>query len=410
MDLFLYNYFFPFAHNNVDIFNIFQFSIWAILSYILGKYSFTDIKIIDIFKRQFFCLIFLILITSLVKLGIHLVIKNSNSFEIYDLSNLIFLSFILNTLFNIFLNPSKELNKKWIFVGSQDRFYILQENLKLCNENLKICLFNKSHLYSSDDNYSLLLDSDSKDFQSLKYINGLSNIKTIKLDYWFRKILKRYPPDLISDNLLIKIKKNGIINNAEYKLKSFIEKFIAIILLFLLSPVILITLILVFLEDRHNPLFYQKRTGLNNKIIKITKIRTMKYDVSKNNLNWAKNNDSRITRIGSLIRKVRIDELPQLCSVISGDISLIGPRPERPEIDVMLAKKIKDYKVRYDIKPGLSGWAQVNYPYGASVKDSCNKLSYDFFYIKNYSLILDLIIFFKTIRLVLNGRGSMPFS
>ena len=136
----------------------------------------------------------------------------------------------------------------------------------------------------------------------------------------------------------------------------------------------------------------------------------MKFNVSKRDLDWAKNNDSRITKIGSFIRMIRIDELPQLVSVISGDISLIGPRPERPEIDTTLAKEIKEYRLRYCIKPGLSGWAQVNYPYGASIQDSDNKWSYDIFYMKNYSLLLDLIIFLKTIRLVFNGKGSKPIS
>ena len=123
---------------------------------------------------------------------------------------------------------------------------------------------------------------------------------------------------------------------------------------------------------------------------------------------WASKNDPRVTRVGSILRISRIDELPQLISVLKGDMSLIGPRPERPEIDNILNKEIENYLLRYLIKPGLSGWAQVNYTYGNSVKDSEIKLGYDFYYIQNYSFWLDLLIFFKTIKLVLNLKGSKP--
>ena len=123
---------------------------------------------------------------------------------------------------------------------------------------------------------------------------------------------------------------------------------------------------------------------------------------------WSRRKDSRITNIGRFLRSTRIDELPQLFSVLKGDMSLIGPRPERPEIDLMLDEKIPFYDLRYLVKPGLSGWAQVNYPYGSSVGDSEMKLTYDFFYIKNFSFWLDLLIFFKTLRLVFRREGSLP--
>ena len=118
--------------------------------------------------------------------------------------------------------------------------------------------------------------------------------------------------------------------------------------------------------------------------------------------------DRRITKIGNFLRKLRIDELPQLLLVLSGQMSLIGPRPERPKIDNLLRKNIPNYDLRYSIKPGISGWAQVNYPYGASIEDSKIKLSYDIYYIKNFSIFLDFIIFFKTLKLVLTGKGSIP--
>ena len=116
----------------------------------------------------------------------------------------------------------------------------------------------------------------------------------------------------------------------------------------------------------------------------------------------------RITKVGTILRTTRLDELPQLWCVLNGSMSLIGPRPERPEFDKQLAKEIPYYELRYLIRPGLSGWAQVNYSYGASVEDSENKLSYDLFYLKNFTFFLDLLILFKTMRLVFNAQGSLP--
>ena len=125
---------------------------------------------------------------------------------------------------------------------------------------------------------------------------------------------------------------------------------------------------------------------------------------------WSMRSDKRITKVGNILRKLRIDEIPQLLLVLSGEMSLIGPRPERPKIDDYLRVKIPNYDLKYSIKPGISGWAQVNYPYGASLEDSKYKLSYDLYYIKNFSILLDCMIMFKTIKLVLNGKGSKPKS
>ena len=124
---------------------------------------------------------------------------------------------------------------------------------------------------------------------------------------------------------------------------------------------------------------------------------------------WASLNDKRVTKVGDFLRKSRLDELPQLICVIRGQMSLIGPRPEREVFDKKLKKIIPFYSSRYFIKPGLSGWAQVNYPYGASIDDSKKKLSYDLYYLRNFSTWLDFLIFFKTIRLVFLRRGSSPF-
>ena len=167
-------------------------------------------------------------------------------------------------------------------------------------------------------------------------------------------------------------------------------------------------MILIKLED-NGPIFYsQIRTGLKCKKIKIWKLRTMYVNSEDGEAKWAIKNDKRITKFGKILRKTRIDELPQLFSIIKGDMSLIGPRPERPEFDAILEKEISNYSLRYTLKPGLSGWAQVNYTYGSSINDAEKKLSYDLFYLTQFSIWIDLLIFFKTINLVLNGKGSEP--
>lgn len=191
----------------------------------------------------------------------------------------------------------------------------------------------------------------------------------------------------------------------QLKLKKFVDKLTAGILLLLLSPLMLLVALLIKL-DSPGPVFYsQSRTGINCQPFKVHKFRSMYQDAEKRGAQWASERDPRITRVGYWIRILRIDELPQIWNVLKGEMSLIGPRPERPEFDVKLKKEIPYYDVRYLVKPGITGWAQVMYPYGASVEDAYEKLSYDLYYIKNYSLLLDIAIFFKTIRVVLLGKG-----
>ena len=134
----------------------------------------------------------------------------------------------------------------------------------------------------------------------------------------------------------------------------------------------------------------------------------MKIEAEIDGPKWATKNDSRITKVGSYLRLFRIDELPQLLQVIEGSMTLIGPRPERPEFNKILEEKLSHYSLRHLVKPGLSGWAQVNYPYTSSVEDSEKKLSYDLFYLRNFSFWLDLLIMLKTIKMVLHIKGSSP--
>ena len=176
---------------------------------------------------------------------------------------------------------------------------------------------------------------------------------------------------------------------------------------FILSlPISLITALLIKIDSK-GPIFYkQERVGMNGKTFEVIKFRSMKTDAEKDGKPiWAKSDDDRVTRVGRVIRKIRVDEIPQFWNIIKGEMNFVGPRPERPHFVAQLAKEIPFYEHRHLVAPGLTGWAQNKYPYGASVEDAKQKLQYDLYYIKNQSLSLDLVIVFETVKTVLFGRG-----
>lgn len=188
--------------------------------------------------------------------------------------------------------------------------------------------------------------------------------------------------------------------------KRAFDVFASLLLLALTGPIIVLFAILVKL-DSHGPAFFrQTRVGLYGQTFDIVKLRSMRTDAEVNGAQWAQENDPRVTRLGRFIRKVRIDELPQAWSVLKGDMSFVGPRPERPEFVSGLADQLRYYNERHMVKPGITGWAQINYPYGASIEDSRHKLEYDLYYAKNYTPFLDLLIILQTIRVVLWPEGA----
>jgi exopolysaccharide biosynthesis polyprenyl glycosylphosphotransferase len=179
---------------------------------------------------------------------------------------------------------------------------------------------------------------------------------------------------------------------------------LALIGLLLTMPLIVLTAIAVKLDSR-GPIFYrQERVGLHNTNFDIFKFRSMRTDAEKSGPVWAGAGDNRVTRVGRIIRKLRIDELPQFINILRGEMSFIGPRPERPVFVTQLEQLIPYYSERHLVKPGLTGWAQVCYPYGASFEDAREKHQYDLYYIKNQSPLLDAIILLETARVVFFGR------
>ena len=160
------------------------------------------------------------------------------------------------------------------------------------------------------------------------------------------------------------------------------------------------------IKTKDASVFYkQERVGLNGRLFNIIKFRSMRHDAEKDGAKWATANDARVTKIGSFIRKFRIDELPQIWNVFRGEMSFIGPRPERSQFVDQLNREIPYYDQRHNVKPGLTGWAQLNYPYGASVEDSMEKLKFDLYYVKHQSFMLDMLILIRTVEVVLFGKG-----
>jgi len=181
----------------------------------------------------------------------------------------------------------------------------------------------------------------------------------------------------------------------------------ASILIVLTLPVMLLTALLIWLEDGLPILYRQERVGLNGRLFNVVKFRSMQKDAEKDGQpRWAAASDDRVTRVGCIIRKLRIDELPQLFSVVGGSMSMVGPRPERPFFVDRLTQAIPFYAVRHSVKPGVTGWAQVRYQYGASVEDAAEKLQFDLYYVKNNSLLLDVVVIFETVGVVLMRKGA----
>ncbi len=197
-----------------------------------------------------------------------------------------------------------------------------------------------------------------------------------------------------------------VLSRWKYLMKRLLDLCAAGTLLLLSLPVMLVSAIIIKLETP-GPIFYlQERVGQNGVIFKVIKFRSMGKDAEKDGAVWAKENDDRVTRFGGFIRKVRIDELPQLWNVLKGEMSLVGPRPERKIFVDELVKDIPYYNIRHGVKPGVTGWAQVWYPYGASKDDALRKLEFDLYYIKNISVALDLLVIFHTVKTVLFGKGA----
>lgn len=223
----------------------------------------------------------------------------------------------------------------------------------------------------------------------------------------YESMAKRLPIDLIQDKWLLL--ENGFNLNARnslWRFKRAFDVFFALGLLILAIPVMLLAMLLVRIESKGSAIYSQRRVGKGMEEFTVYKIRSMRNDAEKDGAVWASQEDPRVTNIGKFIRKTRIDELPQLINVLKGEMSVVGPRPERMDFVEDLAENLPYYNIRHAVKPGITGWAQVSYPYGASLEDARYKLEYDLYYVKNMSLLLEAKIILRTIGVVLFPKGA----
>jgi len=185
-----------------------------------------------------------------------------------------------------------------------------------------------------------------------------------------------------------------------------VHRVVALVGALLSLPIAILTALIIKIDSR-GPVFYkQERVGKNGRPFTLMKFRSMRVDAEKDGPVWASNGDDRMTRVGRIIRKIRVDEIPQFWNILRGDMNFVGPRPERPHFVSQLAQEIDYYEQRHLVAPGLTGWAQIKYPYGASIEDAKQKLQYDLYYIKNQNVMLDATIMFETIKTILSGRGT----
>ena len=401
---------------------------WVIVSYILGRYSsVAKLSIVCILKDLFKTFI-LITLCNLIYLSINwgyplLFFWNSKSFyniELRELSNLFIritlylgtLSFIFQYSFKLLTNNIIDQKKGWIFYGSKEKFDQISSEVSFNKK--KIILTWLSHIDNLESipikniKGVIIGDFSIKENVDIIFKLKLKGLKVESLLTWFENELHRIPTHILDNKFQLVERLKPIEDNYQIRAKRIGDIFVSIVLIFITSPLAILIIILIFIEDQ-GPLFYsQIRTGINGEKINIVKFRSMKINAEKDGIQWSQKKDQRITKVGKLIRATRLDELPQLLCVLEGSMSLIGPRPERPEIEGELLNELPYYNYRYIIRPGISGWAQVNYPYGASISDTKIKLSFDIYYIKHFSILLDILILFKTIKLVLNAKGSNP--
>jgi hypothetical protein len=393
--------------------------LWVGSSYLLGRYSSPEDGQQDSQRKRLIttAIVPLFVLTCVVVvLSWGLKVDDPRTFRSFLLP-LLSTVFAGSALGQIWITNWRRGGRRWLLVGDGEELAILRGELgnESHTDQLLFCdgrdlgALNLPEVGSIDAiavSESAQLDDGL--LQDLLARRG-SGSSICSLVVWAEQHLQRVPPELFSSRWLVQAEGFELQPGRwGWRLKRLGDLVVASGLLLLTAPLLLTAAALIRLEDG-GPIFYgQQRTGLYGERILIWKLRSMRQNAESSGARWASRNDARITTVGNWLRRLRIDELPQLVSVLSGDMSLIGPRPERPELELDLEERIPHYRVRHWVRPGLSGWAQVCYPYGASIEDSRMKLSYDLYYLRNANLMLDFLILIKTLRLVARGQGAVP--
>ena len=307
-----------------------------------------------------------------------------------------------------------------VFVGENDYTQDLLESVKkdgqyvfaasLNNTDMKALGKEIVEMYKTKK-FDVLVDFTDKLLGDPKLTGKLLQYKLEGLQYYnYLEFYETYENKLPISHLSPKwfLENTGFEiyhNNFNLKAKRLLDLLFAMLIGIFAAPVIILAAIIVKLESKGPVFFIQQRIGEGNKKFNIVKFRSMTTDAEKDGPQWASKNDNRVTKFGKIMRATRIDELPQLWNVLRGEMSFVGPRPEREFFIQQLEKEIPYYNLRHTVKPGLTGWAQVMYPYGASVEDAYRKLQYDLYYIKHHSIPFDVKVLLKTVTIVIFGKG-----
>tara|TARA_Y100001978_G_scaffold56547_1_gene50837 strand:- start:4448 stop:5689 length:1242 start_codon:yes stop_codon:yes gene_type:complete len=390
--------------------------LWIFFSYLKERYSrfssqiINEIYLLNLRKIFTICILVTSFLFILKAMGINLYLNTKNLPLLLLILTTLSLSqeiFVINIF--LFLFPQKYKN---IFIlGSENDLHQIRDILKnyKYERKLKFKIINYDYDYESNlipD--QLIITKENKMIQNeSKLLKNFifCGVQITSKYKWFENELKCIPVELIVKENFLNSEILFNDKNFQFKLKRIFDIILSFLLLIITFPIILFSGLLIWISDRGPILYRQEREGLFKKKFNIYKLRSMIVNAESSGPQWASKNDKRITLVGNILRRTRIDELPQLISVLKGDMSLIGPRPERPEFNKLLEKEIPFYNLRHLLKPGLSGWAQVNYTYSSTLSESKNKLSYDLFYISNFSIFLDFLILFKTMRIVFSGKG-----
>jgi len=393
--------------------------LWVGSSYLLGRYSSPEHGQQDSQRKRLLATAIVplfVLTCVVVVLSWGLKVDDPRTFRSFLLP-LLGTVFAGSALGQIWITNWRRQGRRWLLVGDGEELAILRRELgsERHSDQLLFRASNdlKTFVLPEVGSIDAIAVSESARLDDVLLQDLLarrgSGSSICSLVVWAEQHLQRVPPELFSSRWLVQAEGFELQPGRwGWRLKRLGDLVVASGLLLLTAPLLLAAAALIRLEDG-GPIFYgQQRTGLYGEKILIWKLRSMRPNAESGGARWASRNDARITTVGNWLRRLRIDELPQLVSVLSGDMSLIGPRPERPELELDLEERIPHYRVRHWVRPGLSGWAQVCYPSGASIEDSRMKLSYDLYYLRNANLMLDFLILIKTLRLVARGQGALP--
>ena len=392
---------------NLKVFSqhFFPFSIlyllWLIIFYIFGLYDFPLLKNTSFLYLNFSIVLFLCflvgavffyffsflgitpktnLIFHLVILGFLIIIWRKILFSLFSSHFQRKIAFLGKhpeaEKLRIFLKENPQLGYKFVtFLNPEDKFLLKRV------EKLKIDIL-------------VLASNSSHDFPFEKFFSSKSQL--MDLIQAFELFLEKIPPSLINPEWILENVKE---KETYEKVKRVIDFTLAFLILLATFPLWILIIFAIFLEDRGPIFYFQKRVGKEKRNFWLIKFRSMIPEAEKEGPKWASLKDERTTKVGRVLRRFHLDELPQMINVIKGELSLVGPRPERPEFESQLEKEIPFYNLRHLIKPGFTGWAQIKFRYARSIMDSFEKFQYDLYYLKNRSLLLDIRILLKTLNL-----------